>query len=213
MIDSGATTVATRTALRARKASQQDLPGLSQTLAAAFFSDPVFSWWIADEEARRQILPAFFKIATEANLPHEETYTEDHVVAGAVWVPPGAGEEGGEQLMNALAGVSGPFAPTLFASFELLEEQHPAEPHYYLFFLGTRPEWQGRGIGSALMRPVLETCDRDGVPAYLEATSERNRRLYLRHGFHVTGQIALPGGPTIWPMWREPQRQAPAPPL
>lgn len=204
MIDSGATTVATRSALRARKAGPQDLPGLSQTLAAAFFEDPVFSWWISDEEGRRQILPAFFKTVAEANLPHGETYTDEHGVGGAVWVPPGAGDDD-EQLMEALAGVSGPYAQTLFACFELLEEQHPAEPHHYLFFLGTRPDWQGRGIGSALMRPVLETCDRDGVPAYLEATSERNRRLYLRHGFDVTGQIALPDGPTIWPMWREPQ--------
>lgn len=63
----------------------------------------------------------------------------------------------------------------------------------------------GRGVGSALMRPVLETCDRDGVPAYLEATSERNKRLYLRHGFEVTDEIRLPDGPTLWRMWRAPR--------
>ncbi|MGB0096249.1 MAG: GNAT family N-acetyltransferase, partial [Solirubrobacteraceae bacterium] len=61
-----------------------------------------------------------------------------------------------------------------------------------------------QGIGSALMKPMLDRCDRDGMPAYLEATSERNRRLYLRHGFDVTGEIRLPDGPSMWPMWREP---------
>lgn len=199
------TTVAETRGIGARKASEEDLPSLSQTLAAAFFEDPVFSWWIGDVEARQQILPEFFKVVCEANLAHDETYIEHRRAGGAVWVPPGADDDG-EQLMDALGRVSGRYAETLFGSFELMEEQHPREPHYYLFFLGTRPEWQRRGIGSALMRPVLETCDREGVPAYLEATSEDNKRLYLRHGFHVTGEIALPpDGPSIWPMWRPPR--------
>ena len=43
------------------------------------------------------------------------------------------------------------------------------------------------------------------MPAYLEATSERNKQLYLRHGFEVTGEIKLPDGPRMWPMWRTPK--------
>lgn len=55
------------------------------------------------------------------------------------------------------------------------------------------------------MRPVMELCDREGAPAYLEAGSERSKQLYLRHRFQVTGEIQLPDGPTIWSMWREPE--------
>src|SRR5205809_572948 len=83
------------------------------------------------------------------------------------------------------------------------------EPHAYLFLLGARPRWQSRGLGSALLRTVLEQCDREGTPAYLEASSPDNRRLYLRHGFEVTGEIALPDGPSMWPMWRAPLELAP----
>jgi GNAT superfamily N-acetyltransferase len=97
------------------------------------------------------------------------------------------------------------YAERLFEILGLMEENHPVEPHHYLFLLGTRSEWQGRGLGSSLMAPVLPTCDRDRVPAYLEATSERNKQLYIRHGFEVTAEIALPGGPTMWPMWRSPK--------
>ena len=96
-------------------------------------------------------------------------------------------------------------ADRLFETLGRMEEKHPVEPHRYLFLLGTRPESQGRGLGSALMAPVLQTCDRDRVPAYLEATSERNKQLYTRHGFDVTDEIALPGGPTMWTMWRSPK--------
>jgi hypothetical protein len=45
----------------------------------------------------------------------------------------------------------------------------------------------------------------EGTPAYLEASSARNRALYERHGFEVTEELSLPkGGPPIWLMWREP---------
>ncbi len=191
--------------IRVRKATEGDLPDLSRALAAAFHDDPVFSWWIPDAARRRQITLRFFETITEANLAHHEIYTTDDVVAGAVWVPPGA-EDDDEQLASALGEASGEYAQKMFEISELLAEQHPQdEPHYYLFFLGTMPQWQSQGIGSALMRPVLEMCDRDGVPAYLEATTERNKPLYVRNGFELIGEIQLPDGPSVWPMWRAPK--------
>jgi hypothetical protein len=54
------------------------------------------------------------------------------------------------------------------------------------------------------MAPLLERCDRDSAPVYLEATSDRNRALYERHGFRAHGDIRLPDGPSLWRMWRDP---------
>ena len=59
-------------------------------------------------------------------------------------------------------------------------------------------------MGSALMAPVLARCDREGMRAYLDATSQRNRRLYEWHGFAAEEPFAPPGGPSLWPMWRQP---------
>jgi ribosomal protein S18 acetylase RimI-like enzyme len=177
--------------------------GVSHTLAAAFFDDPVFSYCYPEVAARRQILPRWFEIVTATYLPHGAIHTTDDVVAAAVFVPPGVEDD--EQMGAALGEVSGEYAQTLFEIFARMDERHPDEPHHYLFLLGTRPEWQSRGIGSALLRSLLERCDRDAMPAYLEATSEGNKRLYLRHGFEVTGEIELPGGPSLWPMWRTPR--------
>ena len=87
----------------------------------------------------------------------------------------------------------------------LVEEAHPREDHWYLPFIGTRPERQGQGLGSKLLQHMGERLDRDGLAAYLEASSERSRALYLRHGFEATGEITLPDGPSIWPMWRAPR--------
>ena len=152
---------------------------------------------------RRQLLPGFFGAVAESYLSYDETYAADEAASAAVWAPPGAEDD--EELPTVLGEVVEEYAERLFEILGLMEAKHPVEPLYYLFLLGTRPGWQGRGLGSSLMAPVLETCDRDRVPAYLEATSERNRQLYIRHGFDVTDEITQPGGPTMWPMWRSPR--------
>jgi GNAT superfamily N-acetyltransferase len=100
-------------------------------------------------------------------------------------------------------------APHLVATvrlLDLIESMHPHEPHWYLATLGTDPEMQGKGVGSALMRPALDHCDTEGWPAYLESSKERNVPFYRRHGFEVVREVPLPGGgPKIWTMWREPR--------
>jgi GNAT superfamily N-acetyltransferase len=96
--------------------------------------------------------------------------------------------------------------PRALQALTLLQEHHPTVAHWYLYALATTPQRQSTGIGSAMMRPVLQTCDEQGIPAYLEASTERNRALYLRHGFVPTEPVQLPrGGSVLYPMWREPQ--------
>ena len=190
-------------ALRPRKATAADLPDVSETLALAFYDDPVVTWIFDDGPRRQQLLPGFFGAIAESYLAHDETYSVDEGVSAAVWAPPGAEDD--EELPAVLGAAVEEYAEPLFEVLGLLEENHPVEPHHYLFLLGTRPDWQGRGLGSSLMAPVLQICDRDRVPAYLEATSEQNMQLYIRHGFEVTGEILLSGGPTMWAMWRSPK--------
>jgi hypothetical protein len=57
-------------------------------------------------------------------------------------------------------------------------------------------------VGAAVAH--ADRIDSGGLPAYLESSNERNLDFYARHGFRVTGEVAIPSGPTIWPMWREP---------
>jgi hypothetical protein len=53
---------------------------------------------------------------------------------------------------------------------------------------------------------ILERCDQEKLPAYLDATSPRNRGLYERHGFKVTEEFSFgPGSPPSWRMWRDPR--------
>ena len=85
----------------------------------------------------------------------------------------------------------------------VLDAAHPTYPHWFLHFLAVRPSVQGQGHGSALLRPMLERCDAEGIPAYLDATSEDNRRLYERHKFVVVSEVTLRDSPPLWCMLRK----------
>ena len=86
-----------------------------------------------------------------------------------------------------------------------IDGRHPKAPHWYLFAIGVDPDHQGRGVGSALLDAVLSRCDELGEPAYLEASTEANARLYARYGFTFVESVDVePGGPTARLMWREP---------
>jgi GNAT superfamily N-acetyltransferase len=201
-----AISIITPAAVTVRKAEVEDVDRLSGTLGAAFFDDPVMSWCYPDPDARRQVLPQFFRAIITASLPHGGIDTVPGELAGAVWVPPGA-ELDEEELAGDLVDLSGDHTARLMTLLALVDPEHPRDvPHQYLFVLGTRPGWQSQGLGSALLRAVLDPCDDAGTPAYLEATSERNKQLYLRHGFEVRTTIHMPGGPPVWCMWREPTR-------
>jgi GNAT superfamily N-acetyltransferase len=193
-------------AVTVRKAGSEEVDGLSDTLSVAFLADPVMSWCYPDPDRRRRILPDVFRAIVTATLPHGGIDTVPGEHAGAVWVPPEA-ELDEEQLVGELLDVSGDSAGRVLTMLELVDAEHPGDvPHQYLFLLGTRPEWQSHGLGSTLLRAVLDPCDEDGTPAYLEASSERNKQLYLRHGFEVRTTLRLPDGPPVWCMWREPRR-------
>ena len=42
--------------------------------------------------------------------------------------------------------------------------------YLYIFLLGTRPEHQGKGLGSLLLRHLCEHADARGLHCYLEVT-------------------------------------------
>jgi hypothetical protein len=48
------------------------------------------------------------------------------------------------------------------------------------------------------------TTRTEGSPAYLEATSRRNRALYERHGFVTIGELTVADCPPLYAMWRPP---------
>jgi ribosomal protein S18 acetylase RimI-like enzyme len=193
-----------------RTASIHDLARVALALSRAFDDDPVFAWSLPDPDRRREVLPGFFTLFASAFQRHGHVHRTGDGTGAALWVPPGVApvaDDEADAFGAALEEVVGPDAKRTFIISELLDENHPHDPVWYLNFVGVEPAGQGRGVGSALLEHVLAQADRNAEPAYLDATSMRNRHLYERHGFVTTRELRLPDGPPIWPMWREPQRR------
>lgn len=192
-----------------RKLTAAELPQVVDAAARSFYDDPVFSWLFPNDGRRlNQLQRGFDLFARRIWFPQDESFTTDRQIGGAFWLPPGTWHVSvlkQLRLMPALAVIARGDLPRLFRLLNLIESNHPHDPHYYLPVIGILPEWQGRGFGSALLRPMLERCDRERLPAYLEASSPRNRALYERNGFEVTDELSVSDSPPQWPMWRKPQ--------
>jgi GNAT superfamily N-acetyltransferase len=193
-----------------KKVTPADAPAVAGALARAFYDDPVIGRWLVPDESRRtrQLERGFDLFVRRIWLPHDECYTSDRLIGGAMWLPPGKWHLSALQqlrLLPAMIRTLGRELPRLMRLLSAFQAKHPDEPHYYLPAVGVEPEWQGRGFGAALLRPILERCDRERLPAYLEATSPRNRALYERHGFEVVEEMTVKDSPPVARMWREPQ--------
>jgi ribosomal protein S18 acetylase RimI-like enzyme len=200
-----------RSTVEVRKATEADVDALARSLARAFHDDPVISWMIPDDEKRLRLGPFGFGTWLKGiYMPKGEVYTDTARSGGALWAPPGK--------WRMSVGLQARLAPRMLRLFGLrrtplilrglavLDKSHPDDqPHYYLGILGTDPAQQGKGVGSALLQPILERCDNEGLGAYLESSKESNIPFYRRHGFEVTGEVHMPDGPPLWPMWRNPQ--------
>jgi GNAT superfamily N-acetyltransferase len=191
-----------------RRATRADVPRLRAALAQAFFDDPLFAWMFPRETTRPFHLRRYFTHRVRVLLAQQQVYTTDGAAAAAMWARPNQWRDPPGAALRELVALTPALGLRLRRSVRAMaevERRHPRTPHWYLAVLGTEPDRQGRGIGSALLAPVLSACDRDGIPAYLETARERNVDFYERRGFRVVDSLTLPGGPRVWLMWREPR--------
>jgi GNAT superfamily N-acetyltransferase len=193
-----------------RTAAPSETGPLSATLAAAFEHDPVLGWLTPNRRRRRRRLERFFQLELRhVVLPAGRAWTVDGSPGASLELPPNNWRMSiGTQIAHgpAFTRVFGSRLLHAFGLITVMEHRHLREPHYYFPYVGIAPDAQGQGLGTTLMRPTLERCDRERLPAYLEATSERNAALYERLGFEHLGAFSFGGSPPLWPMRRPPAR-------
>jgi GNAT superfamily N-acetyltransferase len=198
-----------------RTATEADQQAMAEMYSRAFYDDPVWSFVFPDADTRHEEAIALFRAFIKAHLADGETLVSDDVTGAAVWAPPGKWRIPISKLLGEaprLLRSLGRRSVRLLIDLNGVERFHArftSDPHFYLAVLGTDPPHQGKGIGSAVMAPVLARCDEMGVGAYLESSKETNVPYYRRHGFEVVGELSFKGGPAMWPMWREPRPPEP----
>lgn len=200
-------------AIDVRPAHRRDVREMARALGRAFYDDPVMTWLVPNDAARAKGLRRGFGTLIRRHFlargGSEVGVRDGEVGAATLWDPPGQRTAGRLEQLLTMPGILWAFRGRVAAMeqvMELMEANHPEEPHWYLMLIGSDPSVRGAGFGQALMRSRLDRCDAQGVPAYLENSNPKNESYYLRFGFELMGEIKLPdGGPSVWPMWRAPQ--------
>ncbi|MFI8087423.1 GNAT family N-acetyltransferase [Streptomyces sp. NPDC086080] len=192
-----------------RTAAEGDRELVVRLLDEAFQDDPVSGWVFPGREYRRATHHRLMAAFTDIVLADGRIDVTEDGSACALWmsVPaddPGHEDDDGFARMRRAVD---PGNERVELIGRLTADVHPSgRAHEYLWMIGVVPARQGEGLGTALIGSVLDRCDREGRAAYLEASSERSRLLYERLGFEAGGApLALPDGPHMWPMWREPR--------
>jgi ribosomal protein S18 acetylase RimI-like enzyme len=184
---------------RAVSASEQVL----NALVLAFVDDPVIRWIFPDPLQYRNGFTAGVDVVSRTAVRHGAVDSTPDGCAAAVWLRPGVQVPWDDAAPAVLGAVDPSRHGDVIALFDAMDAQHPETEHWYLPFIGVEPYHQGRGLGSALLRTGLARCDRTATPAYLEASTPRNRALYQRHGYVVIGEVQAADSPPMWRMWRD----------
>ncbi len=189
-----------------RNATMADHTLASQTLARAFYDDPVFSYFIPDDSTRLKKLETVMRILFKLGEPHHSCYVTDNYESVTLWRPPNEWDvpfwayiTNGSALLSAFGGG----ILRVLGTMGMMEKLHPHEPHWYLQTIGTDPKFQGKGYGGVIMRDRLAAVDAAHMPCYLESSKDTNIPIYQSFGFELTGEMQVPNGPKIWPMWRD----------
>jgi GNAT superfamily N-acetyltransferase len=196
----------------ARLATASETKEAAAILARAFVRDPVLTAFFGGGSIETERMARYFELECRlAFAGYGEVWLDDENLGAAMWRRPGGYPEPLSVQLRMLPHYLRLFPREFVRATRVvnrLARRHPSEPHWYLFAVGVVPEATGQGRGTALLEPVLQRCDAEELPAYLEASSEDNARLYARLGFERQEEIEALAGVRVRPMCREPRPSA-----
>jgi len=182
-------------------------------LARAFQDDEFFVYLFPSEAEREKKLPCVLECFVRCGVLYGEVYATSANLEGvAVWVAPGKNELTlWRQIRSGLIGlafklgwkgISG--AQSAMNHMSSVHRRHASFPHWYLFAIGVKPKFQGKGHASTLLKAMFARIDQEHLPCYLETNSEKSLPIYQHYGFKVVEDAIIPGTKVRqWAMVRE----------
>jgi len=186
-----------------RPATPADVPAMTEIYFSAFSKDlislhcfprnnpAVYKFWLDSNYEELKDPSAHYLVAYDSSAP---TSTSDPtpLIAYAKWVGPSAFVA--DALPTWPAGGDATLADHFFQTLVNTHARVMGQrKHWYLEILATRPEFQGKGAGSALMRWGLARADEDRLETYIEASPE-GKPIYEHFGFAEVDRLVVLNG-------------------
>lgn len=186
------------------------IPQTASLYKTAFRTDPGITYCLGalPAPARQAYLEEYFtRITTAAALNAAEFSEAESFSSVAIAIPPGKAVDNPRTLIAA--GIFQVLWKLGFVGcWRMLREFEPAtkrvrkrilaeagvEEFYYLFFVATREDARGKGLSSALIGKLQERAGAEGLPVWLEATTEHSAGVYAKLGFERCGTVVLGKG-------------------
>ena len=88
---------------------------------------------------------------------------------------------------------------------EFLLKKYYSNQLVYIWYLGVEPEFQGQGVGTRLLKEIIQMVDQRNLPIYLETSLLINVSFYKRLNFKVFQKFHF--SYTLYMLKREPVSQ------
>ncbi len=176
------------------KLKEKDIAKAANTLVRSFWNDSYVRLLAADEAERKRIMPHFFKFVLSYGILYGSAYAVSSNFEGvAIWLPSQyakmtpelMGKAGAEELYRQVGEDVIARVRPVDDFIQAKHEQLISTPHCYLAFIGIDPNYQGMGIASKLIKPMLEEFAQESLPCYLETNTEKNVAIYEHYGFRL----------------------------
>jgi ribosomal protein S18 acetylase RimI-like enzyme len=194
--------------------TKSDIKKVIETLVQAFLDDHLLGYFFPEPKNRLRVLPKFFNYRVKNGLIDGRIFASSENIEGVViltqseykpfsWLRAirtggiGLYRTAGSEILRKMLEVES-FAVTK-------RNECISEPHWYLGSLAVHPDYQGKGLASRLIRPVLEMCSSQNKLCVLETQGEGLVQMYKHYGFDVVDSFTLPiASLTHWVMAKQP---------
>ena len=192
-----------------RIAGEGDVDHVADLIAASFDHIDVIHFLVPNPDRRLSVTRDWYRLYVEHAIGAGQVVMTEDGAAAAVWFDRTNGASEPEDYEKRLADLAGADLDRFQHLDRQMDANHPVGAHWHLLFLAVHPDRWSRGLGSALMDHTHARLDAEGIPAYLEATNEHNRRLYRRHGYADMNPstIAVSDVASLYRMWRPVQNR------
>ncbi|WBW74692.1 N-acetyltransferase [Schizosaccharomyces osmophilus] len=191
--------------MAAQRVEAKDYKKAASVLVEAFYDDPVclYLCHCSNDQQYRKVLQGMMEYIVYAHIMRGMVLQADDFSGVSLWMGPGSNMDdwysilrSGMWRLNYQLDSEGrhrffrEFLPVLHdTKAEILQQRDDSS--WYLVYVGIRRNQQGKGCLRRLVQPIMDLCNQENLPIYLESSHPHNRAIYEHFGFTLKKTIFL----------------------